>query len=76
MNLLKDMDECEEDMANCHKDRAFCFNTEGSYVCSCIEPYWVGNGTVCNGMPSSNFYNVLHNSLLPKNLYSDLQNSF
>ena len=41
-----DIDECETDNNNCHEN-AQCFNTEGSFTCSCYLGY-AGDGTECH----------------------------
>ena len=46
--ILTDIDECERGTHGCH-DNATCTNTNGSFVCTCIEGY-LGNGTYCERM--------------------------
>ena len=43
--LTADVDECAIGNHNCHDD-ATCYNTEGSYTCSCNIGY-TGNGSFC-----------------------------
>ena len=59
--LFPDINECDVGIHNCHKD-ATCFNTHGSFNCSCnndtlwnseVEKYgtgFEGNGTHCQGI--------------------------
>eukprot|EP00961_Rhodomonas_salina_P233138 3150104-Rhodomonas_salina.3 len=35
----EDIDECEEEMHNCHPGLAVCRNTRGSFACACNEGY-------------------------------------
>ena len=43
-----DIDECAEKTDNCHGN-ATCFNTPGSFHCSCNARY-TGNGIYCKGI--------------------------
>ena len=43
-----DIDECKDGTHNCHIYAA-CFNTIGSFSCSCNTGY-TGNGVYCKGM--------------------------
>ena len=43
--LTADVDECAIGNHNCHDD-ATCYNTEGSYTCSCNTGY-TGDGSFC-----------------------------
>ena len=45
--ILLDTDECEDERNECN-DNALCTNTEGSYVCRCLEGYQ-GDGKTCIG---------------------------
>ena len=42
-----DIDECEEEIDNCHAD-ASCTNTDGSFNCTCLTGY-SGDGVSCLG---------------------------
>lgn len=42
-----DIDECTEDIHNCHDD-GICINTNGSFYCLCQEGY-TGDGVNCTG---------------------------
>lgn len=44
---VADVDECESDVDEC-SDNAECFDTIGSYDCTCISGYF-GNGIDCEG---------------------------
>ena len=44
---FSDIDECAEEIDNCH-DNAACNNNEGSFNCTCNSGY-TGNGTYCEG---------------------------
>ena len=48
LTFLLDVDECEQDLDNCHK-MAFCNNTLDGFSCHCL-PGYVGNGTSCEGI--------------------------
>lgn len=54
-------DECSTDTHNCHPN-ASCANTEGSFMCTCLEEF-TGNGTFCEGIRHSKLI------LLPKATY-------
>ena len=41
-----DIDECASGVHACHKNVLY-INTEGSYKCSCKNPY-TGDGKICN----------------------------
>ena len=44
-----DIDECAEGTHNCHMmSNATCFDTDGSFYCSCTEGF-EGNATFCDG---------------------------
>ena len=51
--LFLDIDECGTNIDECAVE-ASCFNTNGSYNCSCNDGY-SGNGKVCVGE-----YNTIH----------------
>ena len=51
-----DVDECAEQIHNCDRTatpfagvnaRATCTNTDGSYTCDCVLPYFTGDGVIC-----------------------------
>ena len=46
--MCLDIDECVTGVNNCHNDYATCFNTEGSFTCSCNSGY-SGDGVNCEG---------------------------
>ena len=48
-----DIDECQNETLNNCDDNADCFDTDGSFNCTCIEGY-TGTGVDCQGV-----YNVL-----------------
>ncbi|XP_048587803.1 EGF-like repeat and discoidin I-like domain-containing protein 3 [Nematostella vectensis] len=41
-----DIDECSSGSNNCHRDRATCANTIGSFACTC-KPGYTGDGINC-----------------------------
>ena len=47
MFLSLDLNECDLDTHVCH-DNATCTNTDGSYICECIDGY-IGDGFNCSG---------------------------
>ena len=47
MNDDVDLDECEENFAEC-SPYATCTNAPGSYICTC-KPGYTGNGFHCKG---------------------------
>ncbi len=47
-NECTDIDECREDMHNCHEN-ANCIDTVGSFSCSCNSGYF-GDGISCEGI--------------------------
>ena len=52
-----DIDECAEGLDDCDVS-ADCFNTLGSFLCSCMEGY-EGDGRICRGLhPSFNFHTL------------------
>ena len=53
--LFLDIDECIMDNGSCTH---FCYNTEGSYVCSCQPGYTRENQHMCAGNNVTPFYNV------------------
>ena len=56
MVYILDVDECENVTLNNCDDNADCFDTEGSFTCTCREGY-TGSGMVCQGM----YWTVYHN---------------
>ena len=48
MALISDVDECESSETNECDSKALCTNTEGSYVCRCLNGY-VSDGENCTG---------------------------
>lgn len=46
---LTDVDECAVNMDHCNRNISSCINTEGGYVCKCLEGY-TGDGVHCYGM--------------------------
>lgn len=46
---LTDVDECAANMDHCNRNLSGCINTEGGYVCKCLEGY-MGDGLHCEGM--------------------------
>ena len=47
-NALIDIDECQEDLASCNPLNSLCSNTNGSYLCPCLEGFSPSNG-ICEG---------------------------
>ena len=47
-HFFSDINECVRNTDNCHAN-AFCTNTEGSFLCTCLTGY-AGNGVLCGGM--------------------------
>ena len=47
-NALIDIDECKEDLASCNPLNSLCSNTNGSYLCPCLEGFSPSNG-ICEG---------------------------
>ena len=45
IHAIADLDECETDIHHCDEN-ADCFNTEGSYDCTCRGGF-TGNGATC-----------------------------
>ena len=45
---ISDVDECQNDTLNNCDDNADCFDTEGSFNCTCREGY-NGTGVQCQG---------------------------
>lgn len=45
--LFSDIDECSDDIHNCHTD-GICTNTNGSFYCTCQVGY-TGDGVNCTG---------------------------
>ena len=45
---ISDVDECQNDTLNNCDDNADCFDTEGSFNCTCREGY-TGSGVQCQG---------------------------
>ena len=45
---ISDVDECQNDTLNNCDDNADCFDTEGSFDCTCREGY-NGTGVQCQG---------------------------
>lgn len=46
---VSDIDECAVHMDRCNRSVSDCINTEGGYVCKCLEGY-TGDGVHCYGM--------------------------
>lgn len=46
---LTDVDECAINIDHCNRNVSSCINTEGGYVCKCLEGY-MGDGVHCYGM--------------------------
>jgi hypothetical protein len=49
MEIFTDIDECSNATDECHEEYGVCNNTDGSYVCSCIDGY-SGDGFNCTGL--------------------------
>ena len=47
MILLADLDECTEDIHNCHGN-ATCMDIPGSFLCTCNSGF-TGDGVTCEG---------------------------
>ena len=45
---FSDVDECQNDTLNDCDDNADCFDTEGSFTCTCRDGY-SGTGVQCQG---------------------------
>ena len=45
---ISDVDECQNDTMNDCDDNADCFDTEGSFTCTCRDGY-SGTGVQCQG---------------------------
>ena len=45
--VLADIDECHEDVDSCQQE---CYNTVGSYTCSCRAGYRLRDGHNCDGI--------------------------
>ena len=48
-----DIDECANNIDNCHPTLAQCTNTIGSFSCACL-PGYSGDGLACTGEHSTN----------------------
>lgn len=46
--FLIDINECGNNYSSFCHDNATCYNTKGSYYCTCNIGYY-GNGTTCSG---------------------------
>lgn len=57
LNFVSDIDECARNITLCDPN-AFCFNTDGSFSCECVEPFWTGDGIVCSGRNDVHFTSV------------------
>ncbi|GAB0188982.1 pro-epidermal growth factor [Grus japonensis] len=44
--MVSDVDECAVNMDHCNRNVSSCINTEGGYVCKCLEGY-TGDGVHC-----------------------------
>ncbi|XP_061211196.1 pro-epidermal growth factor isoform X4 [Neopsephotus bourkii] len=44
--MVSDIDECAVNMDRCNRNVSVCINTEGGYVCKCLEGY-TGDGVHC-----------------------------
>uniref|UniRef100_A0A803XP43 Pro-epidermal growth factor n=1 Tax=Meleagris gallopavo TaxID=9103 RepID=A0A803XP43_MELGA len=44
--MISDVDECAANMDHCNRNLSGCINTEGGYVCKCLEGY-MGDGLHC-----------------------------
>ena len=61
LNLLEnfhfytDVNECEEMTDNCHPDRAYCLNKDGSYQCKCKVGYILSDEEECIGNVADSF---------------------
>ena len=53
-----DIDECGQSVDNCHVD-AMCFNTPGSFTCSCLPGYY-GDGLSCKPKNPCEGHSCLH----------------
>ena len=49
LSIMIDVDECTRSEANKCDPNALCTNTEGSYVCRCLNGYQ-GDGRNCTGI--------------------------
>ena len=52
-----DINECLTKPSPCSSN-ATCMNTDGSFVCQCMEGY-TGNGTICEGITSGNLGSLI-----------------
>lgn len=48
---LSDLDECAPEMNSCNMNMSLCMNTVGSYFCSCVDGFYMSNGS-CSGFYS------------------------
>ena len=53
-----DIDECSNSTLNICDPNANCTNTDGGYMCMCLDGY-MGDGEICQGM-------ILPKTLLPE----------
>ena len=51
--MFLDIDECLSAANNCHNEYATCFNTDGSFTCSCNSGY-SGDGVSCQSKKKQN----------------------
>ena len=52
-----DVDECATNNGGCDT-MAYCLNTEGSYICRCMDGY-VGDGTSCSECSCQNIFSPI-----------------
>ena len=61
--LLKDHDECGQNVDNCDETNGICTNIQGSFTCSCTNRFLLqNNGQTCSGKfttYTNNTFNVL-----------------
>ena len=74
---MADINECEQaDQADCDDERrANCINTDGGYMCQCIEPQYTGDGKFCTGnciihYKTHKCYNKTGYGMMPQRLQS------
>eukprot|EP01052_Picozoa_sp_SAG31_P007207 SAG31_NODE_340_length_17466_cov_5.689987_13_plen_968_part_00 len=57
--FVSDIDECADGSHSCAPEGSVCTNLQGSFLCECMGPVWIGDGYNCSHIcPSDSWHGV------------------